>query len=74
MINHYITEDKKLLKLLVIFSPKIRKRIDAIDDYNQTNIESLAKMYEYIARLKSYKAYPVITWDNTNRYRHNLKG
>lgn len=73
MQQTYLTEDKRLPKLPVIFSDKVIDKIDLIRDVNKGD-ENLYQLYEYIDSLKSYIANPVIAWDNVGKYRHNSTG
>jgi len=69
MTKHYnLNEDKLPLKLLVIFSSKIRTNIDAIVHYNQNNTEGLSQWYDYLDGIRNYISNPVIAYDYTNRY------
>lgn len=73
MRQNYLTENKRLTKLPIIFSDKVINKIDLIRDVNKGD-DNLYQLYEYIDGLKSYIANPVIAWDNVGKYRHNSKG
>lgn len=71
---HYLNEDKLPPKLQVIFSSKIIKKMDFIENFNQDNIDALSQWYYYIEGVKSYISNPSIAWDYTNRYSHFPNG
>ena len=68
MKKYGLNEDKLPTKLLVRFSSKISKKIDAIDAYNQDNIEALSHWADYLNGIRSYLSNPVIAWDYTGRF------
>ena len=69
MKRYLLKEDRLPTKLTVVFSPKISKQINIIDDYNCTNIDDIYQWYDYIEGIKKYISNPVIAFDYTNRYR-----
>lgn len=73
MRQNYLTEDKRLTKLPIIFSDKVIDEIDLIRDVNKGD-DNLYQLYEYIDGLKNYITNPVIAWDNVGKYRHNSRG
>ena len=64
-----LKEIKKTPQMLVVFSEEIADKIDAIDTYNQENIESLNLWYDYLDGLRSYISNRAIAFDYDNRYR-----
>lgn len=69
MMKYYqLCEDKQLPKLSVIISAKLLKKIYAIDEYNQDNIEALFEWYDYLEFIKDYVSNSTIAWDNMDRY------
>ena len=67
MKQYWLREDKIPSNLLVNFSSKVTKKINAIGVYNQHNDVALAQWSEYLDGMKSYLSKSVITWDNMNR-------
>ena len=66
--QYFLNEDKLLPKLSVRFSTKIINEIDAIDSFNQNNLDGLANWHDYLDGMRSYISNPVIAWDNTNSH------
>lgn len=64
----WLREDKLPSNLLVNFSSKITKKINAIGAYNRQNGAALTQWSEYLDGMKSYLSKSVIAWDNMNRY------
>ena len=64
----WLREDKLPSNLLVNFSSKITKKINAIGVYNRQNGAALTQWSEYLDGMKSYLSKSVIAWDNMNRY------
>ena len=63
-----LNEDRLPLKLSVVFSSEIRKRIETIYSCHQKNVDGLSQWYDYLNGIKRYISNPAIAWDNTNRY------
>ena len=63
-----LKEAKKTPQMLVVLSEEIASKIDAIDTYNQENIESLNLWYDYLDGLRSYISNRAIAFDYENRY------
>ena len=59
----YLNEDKRLEKLLVVFSEDIIEKIDDINWCNRSNTEKLAEWHDYIDGITGYIANPVIAKD-----------
>lgn len=68
MKRSLVKEDKLPSKLIVRFSSKIAKEINAIDSFNHNNLDALYQWREYLDGIKRYISNPVIAWDYTNRY------
>lgn len=68
MKQFQLNEDRLPQKLLVIFSRKIRNKIDKIYAKNQSNIKALYQWFNYIDGIESYISNPTIAWDNMGRY------
>ena len=63
-----LNEDRLPLKLSVVFSSEIRKRIETIYSCNQENADGLSQWYDYLDGIKSYLSNPAIAFDYTDRY------
>ena len=68
MTQYYIKEDKLAPNLLIRFSARINKQINAIKDFNRGNIEGLSQWVGYLEGMKTYISKRTIAWDNTGRY------
>ncbi len=68
MKQYRLNEDRLPQKLLVVFSRKIRNKIDKIYAKNQSNIKTLYQWFNYIDGIESYISNPTIAWDNMGRY------
>lgn len=68
MKQFQLNEDRLPQKLLVVFSRKIRNKIDKIYAKNQSNITALYQWFNYIDGIESYISNPTIAWDNMGRY------
>ena len=68
MKQYQLNEDRLPQKLLVVFSRKIRNKIDKIYAKNQSNIKALYQWFNYIDGIESYISNPTIAWDNMGRY------
>lgn len=68
MMQHYIKEDKLAPNLLIRFSARINKQINAIKDFNRGNIEGLSQWEDYLEGMKTYISRRTIAWDNTGKY------
>lgn len=69
MKQYLLKEDRLSTKLTVVFSPKISKQINIIDEYNYNDIDNIHQWYDYLEGIKRYISNPVIAFDYTNRYR-----
>ncbi len=69
MKQYLLKEDRLPTKLTVVFSPKISKQINIIDEYNYNDIDNIHQWYDYLEGIKRYITNPVIAFDYTNRYR-----
>lgn len=74
MRKYRLNEDNLPKRLSVWFSRKINAQIDAIETYNQDNIDGLSQWKDYLYGLRSYISNPVIAWDYTNKYQHYRNG
>jgi len=68
MKQYRLNEDRLPQKLHVVFSSKIRNRIDDIYTKNQNNVKALYQWFDYIDGIESYISNPTISWDNMGRY------
>ena len=68
MKQYRLNEDRLPQKLLVVFSRKIRNKIDKIYAKNQSNIKALYQWFNYIDGIENYISNPTIAWDNMGRY------
>ena len=68
MKQYRLNEDRLPQKLHVVFSRKIRKRIDDIYAKNQNNTKALYQWFNYIDGIERYISNPTIAWDNIGRY------
>lgn len=68
MKQRRLSEDRLPPRLIVIFSSKLSKEINAIDNCNQNNIQGLAQWYDYLEGIRNYISNPVIAFDYTDRY------
>ena len=68
MKQYRLNEDRLPQKLLVVFSRKIRNKIDKIYAKNQSNIKALYQWFNYIDGIESYISNQTIAWDNMGRY------
>lgn len=74
MRQQLLKEDRLLPKLFVRFSSKIANEINAIDTFNQGNLNGLSNWHDYLDGMISYISNPVIAWDNTNRHQRFPNG
>lgn len=74
MKQHYLYEDKKPLKIPVIFSPEIIEKMELIANHNRDKKEELTEWYNDIEGVKSYISNPTIAWDYRGKCRRSLNG